>query len=298
MYFRDRTLDLVLELILNGQMSPKEVLQALANRLRQHDTYASMVEVKKRCVRLKYAGKFHLDILPATPDGSNLGTSILIPDRELQEWLPSDPKGYAEWFKQQSQRISLREAAVEPLPGYQPASKKLPLQLATQLLKRWRSVVFSDKKEQEPPSIVLTTLAGEAYGGEPSVSGAITSIIAGIAARIQATGSRVLEVRNPANSEELLSEKWVEDPTAYELFKSKISELSTAWDVILTAQDAQRVSSGLSALYGKEVTSAYKRQAELMKGSKAFVDAKSGVISTTAVGKSVPVKDHTFYGEE
>jgi len=291
-------LDLVVELLLDQNVSPKEVLDTLASRLRRSGTYADMVEVLKRCVRLNYAGKFHLDILPAIQVGGSSGTAILVPDRKLQAWLPSDPKGYANWFVHRSRGISLREAAVEPLPGYEPAPKKRSLQLAAQLIKRWRSLAFSDQKEREPRSIVLTTLVGEAYGSEESVSAALTAVLAGISEQIAAAGDGILEVRNPANPEEILSEKWAEDPVAYDLFKSRFSGLCLSWSKIQSASDSETVSATLSELFGEEVKSAYRRQAELLKDSTKFVSPSSGVITGAATTGAVEVKDHTFYGEE
>ena len=43
---------------------PQRLKAAVGNRLREHKTYAAILEEKKRCWRLSYAGDFHLDLSP------------------------------------------------------------------------------------------------------------------------------------------------------------------------------------------------------------------------------------------
>jgi hypothetical protein len=53
--------------------------------------------------------------------------------------------------------------APEDVPTYE---LKTPLQRAIQLLKRHRDVMFVDNLDVAPISMILTNLAGHAYGGE------------------------------------------------------------------------------------------------------------------------------------
>lgn len=64
-------LDFVCEVIAHPSSfpSPLQLLKLMEARLREHKVYASILEVKNRCVRLNYANEFHMDILPACPDG-------------------------------------------------------------------------------------------------------------------------------------------------------------------------------------------------------------------------------------
>ena len=75
----------------------------------------------------------------------------------------------------------------KPVPAQEAVHEKEPLQLAVQLLKRWRDLAFADEC-LAPISVVLTTLAGMHYGGEESVSEALTTILAGIVNAIVARG--------------------------------------------------------------------------------------------------------------
>ena len=141
-------LDFVCELIC-GTASFRDAVDALnliERALRANRVYDSMVERKNRCVRLNYAHSFHMDILPACKDQRNGGTCILVPDRRLHAWTPSNPKGFASWFdargRQTMRRILLDKAA--PLPVQQTADTKAPLTLCVQLWKRWRDVFYKN----------------------------------------------------------------------------------------------------------------------------------------------------------
>ena len=78
-----------------------------------------------------YAGDFHMDVIPSRPSRSQSifgQTRIAVPDKELQVWLPSNPKGYAYWFLEiatrnqlspQSSAVNMTElvrASTEPAP--------------------------------------------------------------------------------------------------------------------------------------------------------------------------------------
>ena len=63
-----------------------------------NETYAEMLEKLKRCLRLNYAGAFHMDILPACPNDQVGNGSIIVPDCKLECWMHSNPKGFAAWF--------------------------------------------------------------------------------------------------------------------------------------------------------------------------------------------------------
>ncbi|MDH4338024.1 MAG: nucleotidyltransferase, partial [Candidatus Krumholzibacteria bacterium] len=176
-------LDLVCELQLGeANIAPLSVLDMVERRLRDHGTYHNMIERKRRCVRLTYAHEFHLDILPARPDGQASGTRVRIPDGDLSMWLPSDPRGYARWFEGQAERIKL--ARVEPVPDQESVAEKSSLQRAVQLLKRWRDLAYQDNTDVAPRSIVLTTLAGECVVEATSTSAALREIIDGITIRV------------------------------------------------------------------------------------------------------------------
>lgn len=215
------------------------------------DDYAKANNMKyrpeegRRCWILTYSDdeKFHMDILPAIPDGrayrtllekrgytalaadtSIVDTAIAITDREhpnynriSDEWLVSNPKGYAAWFRsRQLVEIELRKrrlvegrlyASVEEVPDHK---VKTPLQRAVQLLKRHRDGIFSGKDEK-PISIIISTLAAHSYNGESTISEAMRSILENMDRNIvDRDGTKY--ICNPVNPDENFADKWVDYP--------------------------------------------------------------------------------------
>ena len=163
--------------------TPTHALDLIEHTLRGSATYAPMVERKNRCIRLNYAHEFHLDILPACRDVVRGGTCIIVPDRKLSEWTPSNPKGFAAWFDGRTRKLSRAlDKAAEPLPMPELAHAKPALKLAVQLLKRMRDVRFRNSAAPAPISVVLTTLAGHFYTGEQSLARTVQEILSGVSA--------------------------------------------------------------------------------------------------------------------
>ena len=296
-------LDLVLWLDLNGSLDPAYVLDTVEGRLREHGTYAPMVERKNRCVRLKFAGQFHLDILPARPDERFGGTHVLVPDRAAASWKESNPKGYASWFENRGllagaaadKRLA---ASVEPLPLPEEARDKNALQLAVQLLKRWRDVRFLQTPDLAPISIVLTTLAAQHYSGEARPFEALRAIVAKVNASIPQYGRLI--VLNPANPLEDLSERWDGEPDAYKAFVRSMSELSFQLSAISETVGIPGSTREIERVFGAEpVQKALRSHAlalEERRSAGATAVTRAGVLIATGLPETVPVARHTFYG--
>jgi hypothetical protein len=228
---------------------PSVLLEWTESVLRSHGTYETMLERKRfsRCVRVRYRDEFHLDIVPCCPDGGN--GAIWLPDRDAEEWRPGNPKSYAGWFQLRA-RVTMLEVmakAIDPLPGYEPAERKSPLQRVVQLLKRWRDVVFRDDPHAAPSSIVLTTLAALHYRGEASVYDALSRVLAGIVAALPETGR--LEVRNPVDLREDLSEAWETNQGAYRKFAERIIKLEEQWRALRGIDGQDQISNRLAQLF-------------------------------------------------
>ena len=293
-------LDFVCELSLSHALvEPIKLLQALYSHLGQHGTYRDMVSLKNRCVRITYANEFYMDLLPACQDHGAGGTCIQVPDRDTKSWKPSDPLGYGEWFKRKCMPAMRKFAAdsAEPLPGLEGVEDKSPLQLAVQLIKRWRDIHYAVVPYPAPISIVLTTLAASIYRGERTVSEAIASVLHGVLEAVQtaeATGRR-LKVLNPSNILEDLSERWGEDDEAYWGFKAGIQQFSRRWDALLAAGGNQNAE--LERLFGEPVKTVLEKRAERLNESrfeKKLSVTSAGVISAGAGVARIPV--NTFHG--
>lgn len=293
-------LDFVVELNLNpDHLVPGRLIDILHFHLRQHGTYRGMITRKRRCVRLTYADEFYLDILPACPDHRAGGTCIVVPDRSLDAWIPSNPIGYSEWFRDRALltcRSVLAEA--ERLPAQIPADEKLPLQLAVQLIKRWRDTFF-DADDRAPVSIVLTTLAAKHYKGEASITDALASIAAGIVEEIEQsrqTRWRIV-VLNPSNPMEDLSERWDGDVVAYSAFTRGMAALHEDWMALL--DEPANAHATLFRLFGEEpVKIALSAQAQRVQKARqvgALGISSAGAIMGS-VGRPAQIRPNTFYG--
>ena len=200
----DYDVDAVCLLQVNPEnITQKDLKELVGNRLKSHTKYNNMLDPKdggRRCWTLKYADSrnFHIDILPAIPDGSiqfdystyrnNIDNQkILITDNtnanyELisKDWNKSNPQGYVSWFQHEmEEKIRIRSGeifnaseAVETMPVYK---RKTTLQKVVQLLKKHRDMHYGTN-DDKPISIILTTLATKAYNGEDSLIEALKNI--------------------------------------------------------------------------------------------------------------------------
>ena len=155
----------------SSRITSKEIYGVVGEALSSHGTYEKMLEPKKRCWRLNYAGNFHMDITPSTIDEQHYGDGEMVPDRELSRWKESNPIGYAEWVERidsisptvSSMRIAMESASIEPLDTDN--SNNGVLKKFIQIIKRNRDFYFQEHSlsEYAPISILLTTIAAKAY---------------------------------------------------------------------------------------------------------------------------------------
>ena len=299
---REYDLDLLCRLAIDSRSIPRPsiLLDWTESVLRAHGTYETMVEHKRfsRCVRVRYRDEFHLDIVPCCPDGGN--GAIWLPDRDSEEWRPGNPKLYAQWFEGRA-RVTMLEAmkkAIDPLPGYEPADRKLPLQRAVQLVKRWRDVVFRDDPEAAPSSTVLTTLAALHYGGQPSVYDALARILAGIVVSLPEVGR--LQVLNPIDSREDLSEAWDANHGAYQKFAARITQFKQAWRELCDVKGQDEISDRVAQLFDSAspglVLKAQAAAVNRMKQSRALGVRSSGRLTAVSTPGSILDRPGRHFG--
>lgn len=281
---------------------PVQALNLVEDALRASDTYKGMVERKNRCIRLNYQRLFHLDILPACRDLRKGGTCILVPDRRLKQWIPSNPKGFGAWFDSQAFQLIVRGALdkAEPVPPKETAPQKPPLKLAVQLLKRQRDIRYKDSFELAPPSIILTTLAGLVYHGEQSVAMSLGSILREMSTLVRSARPRIV-VLNPTNQDEDLSERWDSKPHAYRSFVEGVTEFESQWRALLQGRGVDRLVQPLERLFGEQVAKrVIENQARDVEAARAKnilgVKKGSGLLTSLVGSATVPVRRNTFYG--
>lgn len=196
-------------------------------------------EEGKRCWTQQYQDEvdFHMDVLPAIPNEpsvrlllENAGVersiameALAITDRTLPNyafvdpnWPRSNPKGYAMWFDARMDvaggasmiKHAIFEehrtiyAAADEVPAYR---VKSPLQRSVQLLKRHRDQMFREDPDGKPISIIITTLAALAYGGETDPASALAGILSGMGDFVLNSKPRIA---NPVDPEEDFADRW------------------------------------------------------------------------------------------
>jgi hypothetical protein len=272
------------------------VYDLVAARLREHAVYRAILQPKNRCLRINYAGNFHLDIIPACPNG---GMAIKVPDRELAAWKTSNPVGYADWFFRRCQYRSrllekAMDARVRPLPSNVPSERKYPLQRAVQLLKRHRDSFF-DGNPDAARSILLTTLAAEAYQGQESLTLTLDGIVDGIRGFI-ASAISIPQVPNPTNPEENFAAGW--NTETYPQFGKYLQSVRQHLDRLMQGDGIDQMTKSLGGLVGQPLAEravlAQARQTEELRNTRSLrVESRTGRLSTAA---GIVIQRNTFFG--
>jgi hypothetical protein len=293
-------LDIVLEVLRFWSNNPMDLYNWLMLALREHDTYRKMLEPKKRCARLNYAGDFHMDIMSArrdlNPRASRLYREfcVEVPDTSLVAWCASNPRGYAQWFEDQCGDAVLRARLdQQPLPANQPAHRKAILQQVVQLVKRQRAMWFGEDDEDAPRSVILTTLSALFYQGEDTLFAALSRVLRRVLAALPPTPPIL---PNPTNAEEILSESWVEKPAAYDAFVRWWRQLQRRVDELPSLR-FPAIDVELQDLFGevaKEARGELTHRVEEARRADRLRASRAGL--TTAPGVGSAVLPNTFFG--
>ncbi|BBB47410.1 nucleotidyltransferase domain-containing protein [Pelolinea submarina] len=279
----DYDLDIVFEVMLSKDEITQEALKnSVGKRLKDHGIYKNLLDKEgRRCWTLQYAdsARFHMDILPAIPGEdviplllsmnvpeSLAKTSISITDKTLSnysrinlQWPLSNPKGYSAWFRNRMliqfenlRRIiaTERKSSLGEVPEY---TIKTPLQRCIQLLKRHRDIQFAEELEIKPASIIITTLAANAYNNEADLLKALVSITDKMPNYI-INRNGVSWVSNPTDPRENFADRWQEDPQKLPAFKNWHQQFKTEIGDLLNCEDLDEAKEKLILMFGENVS--------------------------------------------
>lgn len=191
----------------NPKWRPKDYVNEVFRTLKQNKTYADKVRLKTRCVRVEYAGQFHLDVVPrVTDDGVHN-----ICNRIEDEFEETDGTGYREWFNEKN-RITGGN-----------------LKRVVRLLKYLRD----HKSSYTVKSIMLTTLAGNAIHSDDEGTEAVSTVSDTLVTVLTRMDDYLQQhpymptVRNPALSSEDFNRHWTQPQ--YSNFRNRVhSQAQTA----------------------------------------------------------------------
>ncbi|WP_299916018.1 nucleotidyltransferase [uncultured Roseobacter sp.] len=301
-------------------VSPAVLKAAVGNRLKEHRTYARVLEEKKRCWRLDYEGDFHLDLSPTISNRFCANNGELVPDRSLQEWHPTNPRAYKVLFDERAAlkptlvrtRVAMQrdEATVEPFPVRE--TVKGILRRTVQLLKRHRDTFYENSTEEIAPiSVIITTLAMRAYAycvrrhvfeDELDVLVETIRMMPHFIERPILDGQRAYAVWNETTNGENFADNWNKDerraPTFYTWHRKALSDFESLRDAV--GQD--RLSLNMERSFGSRVTNQVfdTRRGVISTGRKTGALAVAPLIGLTTekATASTSVPQNTFFGDQ
>ena len=273
------------------QKELKELIGADLEDYRRARQILNELEEKARCWRLPYADelKFHMDAVPSIPQdirqrqllrdamvGAGSEQALAeqvsrfagaITDNRLSnyaiispDWKISNSEGYALWFEariklslalMEDVAIRAKAARVDSLPTW---NWKSPLQLSIQVLKRHRDVMFAEDPEGKPISIIITTLAAQAYQGEQNLSSALDRILTDMGSYVRDQRPRV---PNPVNPVEDFADKWGHPDYLHlrleENFWDWLEQAQADFKIIGGSRDADFIAEQVNAKFGTRI---------------------------------------------
>lgn len=331
-------LDIDLVCRLNGknpEWTQQDLKMKIGQRLKEYALNKSMKQPEngRRCWTLNYAddSKFHMDILPCIvgkdyqivlessfdfSKAENLNDlAIRITDKEKvnypiatqpEEWPKSNPFGYGKWFFQRAEtpnsQIRYFSEAVQPIPKFR--MEKLPLQRVVQILKRHRDIMYSDD-EHRPISIIITTLAAQAYGYETNILQALQNIISRMPGLIKTKYSyehnkEIKWIGNPVNIEENFADKWAEEPIKEKKFKQWLDKVRTDLDNIVVKRGLHDIEESMRIPFGEDlVKNTFTEYGSVLleQRNNGTLKMAKGVGTLSGLG-TVPIPFHKPYGQD
>lgn len=247
---------------------------------------------KNRCWRLGYRDQlpFHLDVVPGIRADAQrrreLGLlmeargiegslaqevarrALWITDLNHENyhhfspvWPSSNPGGYQLWFASRMRSTDkklLVEAQVDPVPVFR---SKMPLQQVVQLLKRHRDALFSEYPDCKPVSIILTTIAGQAYQHGEGLSQTMRRVLAALE---QVRISDTNDILNPVNSKENFADRWQRPDCAHLQLKKNfhdwVREANRHFTLIMDGTDLRMLVDAVEDGLAVNLTEERKRR--------------------------------------
>jgi hypothetical protein len=255
----------------------------------------------RRCWTLRYPDEgFHMDVLPAAHDAP---PSIKLTDETITDWMYSNPIGYSLWFRARSEEMTrllakeARRVNVAEVPEWRVRST---LQRLVQVLKWHCAGYFAGHAEDRPPSILLTTLAAQAYHGETDLFPATLDAVRYMGDLVEQRDGRWW-VANPAEGRENFADKWNDYPDRPLQFRAWLTDITDLLEAIaqMRGQGIHRLVDRLEE--GFAARGLIRKAAQQLGRSSREIREAGGLAMTGAglltKGTGVTVRPHTFYGD-
>ena len=194
----------------NGTEEPRRLVRWLARRLKRIEAYRGGVSTRPRCIRIDFPGDFHLDVVLLVEDSRVGSVGLLVPNRGIDGWESTNPKGLARWYHRQNDRTNGRFTRV------------------VRMLKHWRNQAFS--ATVRPSSVGFEVIVANSW---PYYANSDASVVSGVLRQcVNLFMFSRPTAMNPSLPNEDLLKPWSHE--YHEVFKT---EVASAADV---AEDALR----------------------------------------------------------
>lgn len=295
-------------------LSAKELKNIVGDALKSSDRYSEKLVEGKRCWTIEYSesSKYHMDILPTMmSDTYSTNKELTMTHKEDEksdyEFRQTNPEAYYDWFieRMEEERKRLKEEyairnklEIVDVPEYE---IKTTLQVAIQILKRYRDIKFKETPDIKPISIILTTLMAKVYTGKESVYELIEKFSKEYMMHIEKDENGNIIIRNPVNENENFADKWPKYPERREAFFKFMIELEQdlVTNKILLEGNIREQADFYKKLFGENmVNRAYENIANETRSEreKANIYLKENG-NITSQKTNINVRNHNFYGK-
>ena len=298
----------------NKFTSAKELKNIVGDVLKGSDRYSEKIEEGKRCWTIEYAesANYHMDILPTMRSDTYFRNKELImthkeDENSNYEFRQTNPEAYYDWFvkrmeeekKKLTEEYAIRnKMEIVEVPEYK---IKTTLQIAIELLKRYRDIKFKETPDIKPISIILTTLMARIYTGKENVYELIEKFSKEYILYLEKDENGNVLIKNPVNENENFADKWPNNPERKEAFFRFMNELKEdlVSNRILLEGNMREQADCYKKLFGDNmVNRVYENMANDTREERerSNIYLKDNVNLTTEK-TNINVRNHNFYGK-
>lgn len=298
----------------NKFTSAKELKNIVGDVLKGSDRYSEKIEEGKRCWTIEYAesANYHMDILPTMRSDTYFRNKELImthkeDENSNYEFRQTNPEAYYDWFvkrmeeekKKLTEEYAIRnKMEIVEVPEYK---IKTTLQIAIELLKRYRDIKFKETPDIKPISIILTTLMARIYTGKENVYELIEKFSKEYILYLEKDENGNVLIKNPVNENENFADKWPNNPERKEAFFRFMNELKEDLvnNRILLEGNMREQADCYKKLFGDNMVN---RVYENMANNTREEREKSNIYlkdngNLTTEKTNINVRNHNFYGK-
>lgn len=298
----------------NKFTSAKDLKNIVGDVLKTSDRYSEKVEEGKRCWTIQYSesANYHMDILPTMKSDTYFQNKKLImthkeDENSDYEFRQTNPEAYYDWFvkrmeeekKKLTEEYAIRnKIEIVEVPEYK---IKTTLQIAIEILKRYRDIKFKDTPDIKPISIILTTLMARIYTGKENVYELIEKFSKEYVLYLEKDENGNVLIQNPVNENENFADKWPSNPERKEAFFKFMDNLKydLVTNKVLLEGNIREQADAYKKLFGENmVNKVYENIAQKTREEreKSNMYLKENGNLTTE-NTNITVRNHNFYGK-